>query len=271
MHNSTLGGLIKDYRTQKGISQLDIAFALGWKETSRLSRIEQGRMEKPSRELVDKIIEAIGLKEEEKNTLLLTGGYLPNETEIIKVKEAVNKTLQEWPYPAGMIDFSWRLIDGNDHINDLFHLPPGIKKNIYKSEVRVLDLIFNDSLQKTKLNDIENPKMVMFMRSVLMEFKYEQRHRTKEKWYIEHIRKLMNYEIFRTLWVQTKARDEENIILGKYSTKTFQNPQDPSKLLRFYIFVVPVLQDPRFEVELHTPIDLETYRFYEDLNPKLSK
>ena len=67
MINSTLGGLIKDYRLQKGISQLDIAFSLGWKETSRLSRIEQGRTEKPDRELLDKIIRALNLEEEEKN------------------------------------------------------------------------------------------------------------------------------------------------------------------------------------------------------------
>lgn len=263
MNNSTLGGLIKDYRLQKGISQLDIAFALGWKETSRLSRIEQGRMEKPSRELLDKIIEAIGLKEEEKNTLLLTGGYLPTEEEILKVRESVKATLSEWPYPAGMIDFSWRLIDGNEHISTLFHLPKAALKNLPKANTRVLELIFNESLQKTKLTDLNNPGMVQFMRSVLMEFKYEQRHRTKDKWYIDHVRKLMNYDIFRTLWVETKARDEENVVLGKYSTKTFTNPNDPSKLLRFYIFVVPVLQDPRFEVELHTPIDLDTFAFYQ--------
>jgi len=34
--SATLGGLIKDYRLQKNISQIEIAFVLGWREPSRL-------------------------------------------------------------------------------------------------------------------------------------------------------------------------------------------------------------------------------------------
>src|SRR3990172_10417662 len=100
MINSTLGGLIKDYRLQKGISQLDIAFALGWKESSRLSRIEQGKTERPTREILDKIIKALDLEEEEKNFLLLTAGYLPTEEEIQNVKKETAAILNEWQYPA---------------------------------------------------------------------------------------------------------------------------------------------------------------------------
>lgn len=75
----------------------------------------------------------------------------------------------------------------------------------------------------------------------------------------------MTEEIFRKLWVETKARDEDQVVLGKYSIKHFTNPSDPTKMLHFYIFVVPVLQDPRFEVELHVPVDQETYNYYENL------
>lgn len=45
--SATLGGLLKDYRLQKNLSQLEIAFAMGWKEPSRLSRIEQGKIGNP--------------------------------------------------------------------------------------------------------------------------------------------------------------------------------------------------------------------------------
>ena len=65
--SASLGGLLKDYRLQKNLSQLEIAFSLGWKDTSRLSRIEQGRIDKPQRKLIDKICQIMELKREEKN------------------------------------------------------------------------------------------------------------------------------------------------------------------------------------------------------------
>lgn len=263
MNNSTLGGLIKDYRLQKGISQLDISFALGWKEPSRLSRIEQGRMEKPSREMLDKIIEALGLSEEEQNMLLLTGGYLPTEPEILKIKETMAKTLEEWKYPAGIIDFSWRLIDGNNQIAELFNIPSHINKEIYKSNLRVLDLLFSELSKTNHMDRSLDGEFMSFLRNIITEFKYEHRHRTKEKWYIDHIKKLMDNELFRQLWMETGMKRDENTILGKYSLKHFVNPKDTSKLLNFYIFIVPVLRDPRFEVELHVPMDIETFNYYQ--------
>lgn len=265
MINSTLGGLIKDYRLQKGLSQFDIAFALGWKETSRLSRIEQGRTERPPRELLDKIISAIGLKEEEKNTLLLTGNYLPTEEEILKVKEETAKILQEWPYPVVVIDFSWRVIDKNRHACELFGMPPASAKNIYKSQTRVLDVLFgffqNRNQDNSSGDKKENP-MLRPLSEIIAQFKYEQRHRTKEKWFIEHVRRLMNNDFFRELWVEVNVRDMHNVVLGKHAIKQFINPKDKNKIFNFYLFIVPVINDPRFEVELHVPVDLETYNAY---------
>ncbi len=65
--SATLGGLIKDYRLQKNLSQMEVVFSLGWKEPSRLSRIEQGRVGNPERKMMDRIIVALKLSEEEKN------------------------------------------------------------------------------------------------------------------------------------------------------------------------------------------------------------
>ena len=260
MNNSTLGGLIKDYRTQKGISQLDIAFALGWKEPSRLSRIEQGRTEKPTREIIDKIIAAIGLSEEEKNVLLFTGGYLPTEEEILKIREKTDKTLKEWLYPACLMDFSWRLIDGNRQIGELFLLSPEMEQDLYKSKVRVLDLLFSQKMQHDQ--PIAQKYVFPFLKETIMEFKYEHKQRTKEKWYIEHIKRLMENDLFRKLWSESIVDTETNVVLGKYAVKHFINPKDSKKILRFHLFVVPVLQDPRFSLELHVPMDIETYNYY---------
>ena len=63
---ASLGGLLKDYRTQKNITQNEVAFSLGWKDIVRLSNIELG-IEKPTRTLIDEICKALDLKEQEKN------------------------------------------------------------------------------------------------------------------------------------------------------------------------------------------------------------
>ena len=88
--NITLGGLIKTYRINKRLSQFDVALAIGWKDTSRLSKIEQGRV-KPTRPVVEKIMAALNLSSEERGEFLLTGGYLPSDEEITKVIKIVKE------------------------------------------------------------------------------------------------------------------------------------------------------------------------------------
>ena len=90
MVNITLGGLIKTYRINKRLSQFDVVTSIGWKDTSRLSKIEQGRV-KPTRPVVEKIISALNLSNEERGEFLLTGGYLPSDEEITKVIEIVKE------------------------------------------------------------------------------------------------------------------------------------------------------------------------------------
>lgn len=264
MINSTLGGLIKDYRLQKGVSQLDIAFALGWKEPSRLSRIEQGKTEKPPQELLEKIITAIGLDGEEKNRLLLTSGYLPTDDEVEKIRLQTDKFLKNWPYPALLIDFSWRLININKHFARVHNIKIDEHKPFYKSNIRVLDLLFDKKLGKNEiLLKLDSEKIQEFLKLVILNFKYEQRNRTKEKWYIDHIKSLMNNHLFSKLWVETDVKSGFTNVISKFALKSFIYPNHKDKLLNFYMFIVPVLTDPRFEMELLVPMDLETYQYYQ--------
>lgn len=263
MTNSTLGGLIKDYRLQKGISQLDIAFSLGWKEPSRLSRIEQGKTERPTRELVDKIIHAIGLEEEEKNILLLNGGFLPTEEEIDGIRTDTVNTLAEWPYPAFVLDFSWRMIIPNKEVIQIYRLTDNDESNILKYHPRILDILFDPTFRQNKLlegSGAENWQK--FLKMAILNFKYEQRHRTKEKWYIDHVRGLMKNDLFRELWVSTDIRDKLKGVVGKFTPKDVLHPTDDNRILRFFRFSAPVLKDPRFEIDYLIPRDLETYSYY---------
>src|SRR3990172_4918789 len=100
---ATLGGLIKDFRIQKRISQLEVATKVGWSDTTRLSKIEQGRTSKPTRAVTDRILDALDISESEKNGLLLFGGYIPDPTEIKKAITDVKEKVDNWPYPSYLI------------------------------------------------------------------------------------------------------------------------------------------------------------------------
>lgn len=91
MVTATLGGLIKDYRIKKRLSQLEVSLCIGWKDTSRLSKIEQGRVGTPTRPTLDKIMDALELNEHERGEMLLVSGTLPT-----KEKEFIEQNAHNW-------------------------------------------------------------------------------------------------------------------------------------------------------------------------------
>src|SRR3989344_5536505 len=105
MITASFGGLLKDFRTRKNFSQKEIAYAMGWRETSRLSRIEQGITKKTNRETIDRILNILQLERNKKGQLLLAGGYLPTEEEIKQIRMEVQPLLDKWKYPAYLLDF----------------------------------------------------------------------------------------------------------------------------------------------------------------------
>ncbi len=271
MINATLGGLIKDYRLQKGISQLEIAFALGWKETSRLSRIEQGVTEKPSRETIDKIISTLILKDEEKNSVLLAGGYLPTEIEIEQIRNETQNFLINWKYPAILMDFSWRVIDQNPHNVHLYQQKRSMVDYIYKNHTRILEVVFNPEIMKLYVKDKQFAKQWYHLFYIaILTFKYDQRYHTKERWYIDHIKRLMTIDEFRNIWKETENKDAYNGIVGNTGIKIISCPEDARQNLAFNFFIMPILKDTRFQTELFVPADSFTASYYDKRNQSLA-
>ncbi len=262
--SASLGGLIKDFRLQKGISQFDIAFAMGWKEPSRLSRIEQGKVSKPPREIVERLGQAMQLNPTEKNSLLLVGNYLPSEEEIVQIRQELQPQLLKWPYPATVLDFSWRVIDQNGENVSVYQQSKEQSKMVQNNHLRILDIFFaEDFSQNRLLPEEEANNWHKFLSTLIFQFKYEQKHRTNEKWYIEHIKRLMNNKLFREIWSQVQQPEEPVDYVGKHAMKRILKPGTKNQFLHFYLFVVPVLKDPRFEMEMLVPSDLETYQYFQ--------
>jgi len=260
--SASLGGLLKDYRLQKNLSQLEIAFALGWKDTSRLSRIEQGRVGSPSRKLIDRLVNAMELKDEKKNDLLLVGGYLPTESEIKKIRQETNDIIVEWPYSAVIYDFSWRIIHHNKAAIQLYRINDVVEKFIIDKHPNLLEIVFDPNFtQNANLKGEEINKWHKFLLTFVLRYRYAQRTRTKEKWYTELIQRLMNNELFRTIWLKTQKTQPLSVYNFGAVTPII-NPKDTNKRLSIYFSMVPLLKDPRFELDFDTPADVATFRYF---------
>ncbi len=75
-HMDDFGQMLRQYRRKAGLTQNALAYKTGI-HSSYISRIERGERQAPEREMVIKIIDALGLDTRDANELLLSAGYIP--------------------------------------------------------------------------------------------------------------------------------------------------------------------------------------------------
>jgi transcriptional regulator with XRE-family HTH domain len=254
--SATLGGLIKDFRLQKNLSQLEIAFGLGWKEPSRLSRIEQGRVGNPKRKLLNRIMNAMKLTEEERNRLMLVGNYVPERIEIESGKKQINTLITKWQYPAIVTDYLWRIVLFNTQAKQVYGFARIFTTEELKQYPGMLQLLFNPLFSQNRLSD---EKAVAdwnaYLARVVIHFRRVHKSRTKERWYMDMIGLMMNNPGFRELWNQTQ-QDVSSDLVTRHDRKILYDRNNMKKKLDFDVFYIPIKTDPRFTIEYHTPHDL---------------
>lgn len=264
MTNATIGGLIKDYRIKKRITQLDVSSQMGWSDTTRLSKIEQGRVSKPSRHTIDKLLVALELDEHEKGDFLFTGGYLPTDEEIKLAINEVKDKIDRWQYPAYLIDVSWRWLYTNLYTLEAVNYPLGWKNKIPKLKPSFLEAAFlpkeQFSIDVLKGEDKENLKP--FPIAQIAAFKFENFRFSEERWYKDLIRRLMKYDSFRELW-PTITNDAYRKKLFEYEYKILTGMyRGQRRPLDFHVISSRIINNPRFQVVLCYPANQETYDFY---------
>jgi transcriptional regulator with XRE-family HTH domain len=117
------GGLLRNWRQTRRVSQLELSSVSGV-SSRHLSFIETGRA-KPSRAMVLRLAEELGVPLRERNALLQAAGYAPEyaETpfdapEMAAVRDAIDTVLRgHLPYPALVFDSTWRLVRANDAVS----------------------------------------------------------------------------------------------------------------------------------------------------------
>lgn len=116
----TAGPLVREWRTRRGRSQMDLALDAGV-SPRHLSFVETGRS-KPSPELLVALSEHLQIPLRERNTLLMAAGYAPRyhhtplgDPSMSRVRGALKQLLASHsPYPGVVIDRLWNCVLANE-------------------------------------------------------------------------------------------------------------------------------------------------------------
>jgi len=248
---------------------MEIAFALGWKDTARISRIEQGRIEKPDRKLIVKICKILELKPQESNSLLLVGGFLPTDVEINQVRKKTNALLIGWKYPVGVRDFSWRIIHSNNLMIKFHNINVKQHEFIVKNCPSVIETTFDAEYnlnKKLSKDNINNKERMRFLTTMLKDFKYHQRNRTRDRWFIDFVKKMMNNPLFRETWMKTDGVVNPDLdLITNFALKITPSPTKQNDFLSTFVIITPYREDPRFEIEFHIPADAKTFKYFDSI------
>jgi transcriptional regulator with XRE-family HTH domain len=114
-----VGALLREWRAARRLSQLNLALDVGT-STRHLSCVETGKAQ-PSRDMVARLADALGMPLRERNALLIAAGYAPEyrETalttpEMAPQRRAIEVILAHHePYPAFVMNRHWDVLMTN--------------------------------------------------------------------------------------------------------------------------------------------------------------
>lgn len=119
MSQAAVGVLLREWRTRRRVSQLDLSLSVGV-SARHLSCIETGRS-RPSPEMVLALADGLDVPLRERNALLLAAGFAPryparplDDAALSPARDAVQRLLDAHdPYPGVVIDRCWNIVGTN--------------------------------------------------------------------------------------------------------------------------------------------------------------
>jgi len=265
MLTATLGGLIKDYRIKKRLSQLEVSLRIGWKDTSRLSKIEQGRVGIPTRTTLNRIMNALELNEQENNMMLLASRQLPSHAEIQQTIHKLKQKIESFETPVKLIDYSWRVFYLNSHAKKLYKTSDKINSYLFENKPNWLELLFSqDRFFGVNIREgYALQEISSYYEHEISQFKYDHMDNTKEKWYLDLIARLSKNETFRQKWVSITPDNYENL-LYEHEVHSIRGEWNKKKAtLNFHEFSVRPSFDFRYYLSIYMPADTFTYELYQ--------
>jgi transcriptional regulator with XRE-family HTH domain len=139
----SVGGLLREWRQRRRLSQLDLA---GEAEisTRHLSFVESGRAQ-PSRDMVLHLADRLDVPLRERNVLLVAAGYAPvfrerplTDPALASARQAIDLVLKgHEPYPALAVDRHWTMVAANGAVGPIV---AGADPSLLRPPVNVLRL-----------------------------------------------------------------------------------------------------------------------------------
>ena len=138
-----VGDLLRDWRQRRHLSQMSLALEADV-STRHVSFLETGRAN-PSREMLMRLAEPLGIPLRERNELLVAAGFAPIYEEreldapaLRAARDAVQRVLKgHEPFPALAVDRHWTMLAANDAIPPLL---VGVGKELLRTPINVLRL-----------------------------------------------------------------------------------------------------------------------------------
>ena len=120
-----VGDLFREWRQRRGVSQLGLALKADV-SARHLSFVETGRA-RPSRDMVLRLSEQLGIPLRQRNALLLAAGYAPafrerslDDPALAGARQAIDRLLAgHEPYPALAVDRHWNIAATNRSVAPL--------------------------------------------------------------------------------------------------------------------------------------------------------
>jgi transcriptional regulator with XRE-family HTH domain len=134
---SHVGTMVREWRTTRRLSQLELALEANV-SPRHLSCVETGKAQ-PSRDMIARLADALGMPLRERNALLVAAGFAPRyrETELASpemapIRRAIEFILQhQEPYPAIVTNRHWDILLMNESTRRIFEiLLPGGPRHV---------------------------------------------------------------------------------------------------------------------------------------------
>jgi len=134
---SHVGTMVREWRTTRRLSQLELALEANV-SPRHLSCVETGKAQ-PSRDMIARLADALGMPLRERNALLVAAGFAPRyrETELASpemapIRRAIEFILQhQEPYPAIVTNRHWDILLMNESTRRIFQiLRPGGPRHV---------------------------------------------------------------------------------------------------------------------------------------------
>lgn len=144
IHQLPFGVLLRRWRERRRMTQTDLALAAR-SSTRHLSCLETGKSQ-PSREMIARLAEYLGIPLRDQNALLLAAGFAPafkerSLAELEAAKAAVDSVLQAHkPYPAFAVDRHWNVVLSNSALPQLYE---GCSADLLRPPVNAVRLILH--------------------------------------------------------------------------------------------------------------------------------